>query len=237
MKKTTLILILFIAAFTAKAQDLNTFLNQADTFFKEHVASGRVGYASIHKDQSELNKLLDIAKGVSVSKEDANNYQAFYINAYNLCVIKGLIDNYPADSPLDIAGFFDEKLYSLGGKDITLNDLEHKLLRGQFNDARFHFVLVCGALGCPPLINQVYLPNTLNNQLDTQTKIALNGSFLRVNAKKKRVEASQIMEWYKEDFTNNGASEIDFINKYRTDKIPNSFKLKYFPYDWRVNKQ
>jgi len=237
MKKTLFILVLFVIAFTAKAQDLNTFLNQADTFFKEHVASGRVEYAGIYKDQSELDNLLDIAKGVSVSKEDANNYQAFFINAYNLCVIKGLIDNYPTDSPLDIAGFFDEKLYSLGEKDMTLNDIEHKLLRGQFNDARFHFVLVCGALGCPPLIGQAYLPNTLNSQLDTQTKIALNGSFLRVNAKKKRVEASQIMEWYKEDFTMNGASEIDFINKYRTDKIPNNFKLKYFPYDWRVNKQ
>jgi len=237
MKKTLFILVLFVIAFTAKAQDLNTFLNQADTFFKEHVSSGRVEYAGIYKDQSELDNLLDIAKGVSVSKEDANNYQAFFINAYNLCVIKGLIDNYPTDSPLDIAGFFDEKLYSLGEKDMTLNDIEHKLLRGQFNDARFHFVLVCGALGCPPLIGQAYLPNTLNSQLDTQTKIALNGSFLRVNAKKKRVEASQIMEWYKEDFTMNGASEIDFINKYRTDKIPNNFKLKYFPYDWRVNKQ
>ena len=237
MKKTLFILVLFVIAFTAKAQDLNTFLNQADTFFKEHVSSGRVEYAGIYEDQSELDNLLDIAKGVSVSKEDVNNYQAFFINAYNLCVIKGLIDNYPTDSPLDIAGFFDEKLYSLGEKDMTLNDIEHKLLRGQFNDARFHFVLVCGALGCPPLIGQAYLPNTLNSQLDTQTKIALNGSFLRVNAKKKRVEASQIMEWYKEDFTMNGASEIDFINKYRTDKIPNNFKLKYFPYDWRVNKQ
>jgi hypothetical protein len=81
------------------------------------------------------------------------------------------------------------------------------------------------------------LPNTLNNQLETQTKIAINGTFLKVNIKKERVEASQIMEWYKEDFTMNGISEIDFINQYRQDKIPNNFKLKYFPYDWKVNQQ
>ena len=118
-----------------------------------------------------------------------------------------------------------------------LVQIEHKLLRAQFKDARFHFVLVCGAIGCPPLINQVYAPNTLNDQLETQTKIALNGSFLKVNTKKKRFEASQILEWYKEDFTMNGESEIDFINRYRTDKIPNHFKFKYFPYDWKVNTQ
>ncbi|GAL63354.1 hypothetical protein [Algibacter lectus] len=68
-----------------------------------------------------------------------------------------------------------------------------------------------------------------------QTKIALNGSFLKVNAKKKRVEASQIMEWYKGDFTMNGKNEIDFINLYRTEKIATDFKLSYFPYNWKTN--
>ena len=61
--------------------------------------------------------------------------------------------------------------------------------------------------------------------------------FLRVNVKKKRVQVSQIMEWYKVDFTMNGKSEIDFINKYRTEKLDSEFKLNYFPYDWKVNKQ
>lgn len=237
MKKIICIAVLLLSAMTIKAQDSNAFLTQADSFFKKYIANGKVAYSSIYEDQSDLDRLLVLAKEVSVSKEDSNNYQAFWINAYNLSVIKGIINNYPTNSPLDIAGFFDNQTYALGGEDITLNDIEHKLLRGHFNDARFHFVLVCGAVGCPPLISQAYFPDTLNSQLDAQTKIALNGSFLRVNAKKKRVEASQIMEWYKEDFTMNGESEIDFINKYRTDKIPNNFKIKYFPYDWKVNKQ
>lgn len=56
------------------------------------------------------------------------------------------------------------------------------------------------------------MPETLNKQLDAQTKIALNGTFLRVNTKKKRIEASEIMKWYKEDFTMDGISEIEFIN-------------------------
>ena len=125
----------------------------------------------------------------------------------------------------------------MGGKKITLNNIEHKLLRAQFKDARFHFVLVCGAIGCPPLISKAYLPSTLESQLQEQTEIALNGTFLSVNVKKKKVAVSEIMKWYKEDFTMNGISEIDFINRYRTEKIPNTFKVSYFPYNWNTNKQ
>ncbi len=237
MKKIIVIITVILGSVAAQAQDLNTFFNKADAFFKSNVANGRVAYDNIHKDPSQLNEVLKIAQGISVSKDDAKNYQAFWINAYNLSVIKGLIDKYPTKSPLDNAGFFDKTTHNIGGKNITLNDIEHKLLRGQFNDARFHFVLVCGAVGCPPLINKAYLPNTLDMQLESQTKKAINGDFIRVNEKKNRVQASQIMEWYKEDFTMKGMDEIDFINKYKTEKLEGKWKLSYFPYDWNINKQ
>lgn len=237
MKKQLIILVLALITIKGFSQDVNSFFSKADAFLKEHVSNGKVAYSNIHSNQKTLNDLLKIAEGISVSKNDAKVYQAFWINAYNLSVIKGIIDNYPTNSPLDNKGFFDKTTYSLGGKKITLNDIEHKLLRAQFKDARFHFVLVCGALGCPPLINKAYLPNTIDAQMDRQTKIALNGTFLKVNTKKKRVYASQIMEWYKGDFTMKGEKEIDFINKYREEKIPNNFKISYFPYDWKVNKQ
>ncbi len=219
------------------SQAPDTFFTKADAFFKANVANGKVNYAGIHKNQDKLNELLSLANTVRISKSDAKKYQAFWINAYNVSVIKGIIDSYPIKSPLDKAGFFDKTTYKLGGKSITLNDIEHKLLRAQFNDARFHFVLVCGAIGCPPLINKAYLPSSLEAQLEKQTKIALNGTFLQVNTKKKRVAGSEILKWYKEDFTMNGTSEIDFINKYRTEKIPSNFKLSYFTYNWNLNKQ
>ena len=81
------------------------------------------------------------------------------------------------------------------------------------------------------------MPKTLSAQMDKQTKIALNGSFLKVNTKKNQIEVSQIMEWYKEDFTKKGTTEIDFINSYRTEPIPSNYKLSYFPYNWAVNAQ
>jgi hypothetical protein len=231
------LLIAVVLTFNMSAQDLETFLSKTNAFLGEHVKDGKVAYEDINKDQSTLDELLKIAEGISVKSSEANDYQAFWINAYNISVIKGIINNYPTKSPLDNKGFFDKTTYSLGGKEITLNDIEHKLLRAKFKDARFHFVLVCGALGCPPLISEAYMPNTLESQLETQTKIALNGSFLKVNIKKKKVQASEIMKWYKEDFTMDGISEIDFINKYRTEKIPENFKLSYFTYNWSVNKK
>lgn len=236
MQKYILTLITIIGI-NVQSQNLDKFFLQSDAFFKTNVKNGKVAYAEIHKNQRNLDALLDIAKDVSVSKNDAKNYQAFWINAYNLSVIKGIIDNYPTKSPLDDKGFFDKTRYNLAGKNITLNDIEHKLLRPVFKDPRFHFVLVCGAIGCPPLISKAYLPNTLDAQLEAQTKKAINGSFLKVNAKKKRVSVSKIMEWYKEDFTMNGKTEIDFINTYRTEKVPANFKLSYFEYNWNLNKQ
>ncbi|WP_111682241.1 DUF547 domain-containing protein [Winogradskyella tangerina] len=229
--------ILILLSFGSYGQHLNDFFSKTDSFLNTHVKDGKVDYKTIHKDPSELDAILKNAEKISVDVSDADNYQAFWINAYNLAVIKGIINNYPIKSPLDHQGFFDKTTYSLAGKNITLNAIENTLLRAQFKDARFHFVLVCGALGCPPLINEAYLPSKLNTQLDTQTKLAINGDFLKVNTKKKRVEASEIMKWYNEDFTTNGMSEIDFINTYRTEKIPTNYKLSYFSYNWSLNNQ
>lgn len=236
MKNYTFLVALLLSV-SLSGQDLNTFFSKTNTFLKTHVKSGKVDYKTIHNDPSSLEDILTIAKGISVSASNANSYQAFWINAYNIAVIKGIIDNYPTQSPLDISGFFDKTTYSLGGKQITLNDIENKLLRAQFKDARFHFVLVCGAVGCPPLISEAYMPNTLNAQLEKQTKKAINGTFIKVNAKKKKVQVSEIMKWYKGDFVSNGKNEIDFINIYRTEKIPANYKLSYFTYNWNLNKQ
>ena len=190
MMKNSLIIVLVVSGlFSAKAQTLNDFFAQTDAFLKAYVVKGKVDYKAIKENAETLTSILTIANQVSVSKTDAKNYQAFWINAYNLSVIKGIVDNYPVASPLDKAGFFVKITYSLAGQKVTLNTIENELLRGNFKDARFHFVLVCGAVGCPPLIASAYLPKTLEAQLDQQTKLALNGDyFVKVNDKKKQLK-------------------------------------------------
>lgn len=225
----------FVTAFSV-AQSTDEFFKNTDAFLQKYVKDGRVHYKAIKENPAELEAILISTNSITVDKSDAATYQAFWINIYNLSVIKGIVDNYPVKSPLDIKGFFDKTKHSVGGKKITLNDMEHKLLREQFNDARFHFVLVCAGLGCPPIIAEAYMPNSLDAQLETQTKIALNSDdFIKVNTRKKRVQLSEIMKWYKEDFTQNG-SEINFINQYRKEKIPAKSKISYYPYNWSLNE-
>ncbi len=221
---------------SANAQDLNSYFTSTDSFLKEHVNNGRVNYKAIKNNPDALASLLDSAKAISVTTSDAKNYQAFWINTYNLLVINGIVNNYPLKSPLDVAGFFDKKKYEVGGENITLNDIENKLLRANFSkDPRFHFVLVCAGLGCPPIIANAYKPSTLNSQLNTQTKKALNDdNFIRVN--KNKVKVSQIFEWYTGDFEQNGSDLVDFINTYRTEKLPDNSKVSYYPYDWTLNE-
>ncbi len=240
MKKTSItFIIIAIIAIQLKAQTANDFFTKANSFLKTNVTNGKVAYDDIYKNQASLNELMALAKSIKVDKNDENLYRAFWINAYNITVIKGVIDNYPTDSPLKVPGFFDKITYELGGSKTTLNNIEHVFLRGNFNsDPRFHFVLVCGAIGCPPLINEAYLPNSIENQLTNQTKLAINGTyFLTVNNQKKRIEGSEILKWYKGDFTLNKTTEIDFINKYRTQKIPSNYKIIYTTYNWNLNKK
>lgn len=238
MKNKISLILLFVAFTQLYSQDVNTFFEKTTIFFNLNVDNGKIAYSKINSNKEGLFELMKMAETIEISKKDSNTYQAFWINVYNLSVIKGIIDNYPINSPLDKNGFFDTAKFKLGGKNVTLNDIENELLRAQFNDARFHFVLVCGAIGCPPIINKAYLPTTLESQLKEQTELALNGDyFIKVNEKKKRVEVSEIMKWYQEDFIKNGMSEIEFINQYRKDKIPTNYKLSYYPYNWDLNKQ
>lgn len=236
MKKYLIIVLAFVGSFMNEVHANEAFFAEADAFFKEYVSNGRIDYARLHESPKPLEELMELAASIKVDKANASTYQAFWINAYNLAVIKGIVTNYPIKSPLDKAGFFDKAKYNLGGVSITLNDIENKLLRAQFNDARVHFVLVCGAIGCPPIINAAYKPETLENQLQQQTEKALNNpNFIKVEGKS--VLVSEIFKWYKEDFVKKGQTEIDFINQFRKEKLSTSLKLAYYTYNWNVNSK
>lgn len=228
-------MLLFVSIQTVNAQSLQDFFEASNEFFKTYVNDGRVNYKEIKKNPEVLNELVELSKGIAVTKDDESNYQAFWINGYNIQVIKGIVDNYPVQSPLDISGFFDKTKRVIGHKEITLNDIENKLLRGNFpSEARFHFVLVCAGLGCPPIIDRAYTPEKLEHQLQDQAEIALNNpDFVRVKGKK--VQLSQIFEWYKDDFTQNGKSLLDYVNQFRKEKIDSKSKVGHYEYNWALN--
>jgi hypothetical protein len=224
----------FFVVTTISAQDLPTFFTKSDSFFNSYVVDGRVKYAAIKNNPQQLNDILKSAKDISVATSDTEIYQAFWINVYNLLVIDGVVENYPLKSPLDIAGFFDSIEHNIGGEVTTLNGIENNLLRAEFpNEPRFHFVLVCAGLGCPPIIDEAYRPSTLDTQLQQQTSKALNHpEFIRVDGSEVRI--SQIFEWYKSDFERAGGI-VTFINEFRNSKLSYDVRVGYYPYDWSLN--
>jgi hypothetical protein len=226
---------IFLLSINAFSQDKTTqFFDEADALFGKYVSNGKVDYAAIKKNPEELNGLLAKAKGIKVNKSDTNTYKAFWINAYNIATIKGVVNNYPLKSVMDVDGFFDKTKYDIGGKSIALDGIQKEMLQAEFHEPRFHFVLVCAALSCPPIIKKAYRPETLEKQLQEQTVKALNDpQFVQHNGKE--VLFSQIMKWYNEDFTKNGQTLIQFTNKYRKEKISEECKEGFYEYDWRLN--
>ena len=149
-------------------------------------------------------------------------------------VIKQTIDKYPVQSPQVIPGFFDRTKYTVGGKEIALNDIENKILRPTYKDARLHFVLVCGAKGCPPITRFAYVPSQLEDQLTQQTELALNDeSFIYQSNGTSNL--SEIFNWYSVDFGKNKSQLIEFINSYRIKKLSTKDRISYYTYDWNLN--
>lgn len=236
MFKSFLTLAFALFAFSAvlTAGTTADFLTDTDALLKTYVKNGRVNYAGL-KASNDLTPLIDHINTTDPSSLSGNDRKAYLINAYNLLVINQALENYPLKSVLDVAGFFDGKKQNVGGKQMTLNQLEKNLMLKVYDDARLHFVLVCGALGCPPITNFAYQPAKLEAQLEKQTKLALNNpTFLRTDGDK--VKLSKIFEWYAADFGSSNTKVLSFINKYRDQAVSANAKVSYYEYDWTLNQ-
>lgn len=232
---TTLFLI--VSSIFANTQ-IDAFFKKADTFLKKNVKNGLINYKNIKSNPTDLNNLVSQIETMNLTEKQGNTHKAFYINAYNILVIKGIVSNLPIKSPLDIDGFFDKKKYKIANEFLVLNDIENKKIRAIYHDARIHFVLVCAAKGCPLIMNYAYMPSQLDKQLEKRTKETLNdNSFVRVKSNVKTVLVSEIFKWYESDFTTGGKTIIMYLNQYRTTKISEKYKQDYYPYNWQLNKQ
>ncbi|NOQ75004.1 MAG: DUF547 domain-containing protein [Crocinitomix sp.] len=234
MRQTTLFIALFIVL-SALGQVHSDFFNRADVFFKTYTKDGRVNYQALRENPADLDWLVDY---VATETIESTTRKAYLINAYNILVIDQLVDHPTlVDSPMKIAGFFDNKSGMVEGKKISLNALENEMIRPIYNDPRVHFVLVCGGLGCPPIASYAYRPEKLDLQMDHQTKLAFNGGdFVYADVDKKSIYLSQIFEWYQSDFGASTGDVVAYINTFKSEPFNADFKVKYYDYDWTINK-
>jgi hypothetical protein len=238
---TTTVKCLFVLLCVLTARDsaanVSAFTEKADQFLRQYVKDGNVAYGAIKSNFKAIASLYQEVGQMNLEGVPSEARKSFYINAYNIVVIYSVVKHLPLESPLDHAGFFDKVQHKVAGEMLTLNTLEVEKLLKVYKDARIHFVLVCAAKSCPPLAGFAYTPDKLDGQLTARTKLSLNDStWLRLIKAQKKVELSKIFEWYAGDFTQNGQSVIEWINTYRTEKIPAGYTVAYYEYDWRLNE-
>jgi hypothetical protein len=228
----TIIILIAVASLhlSTSAQDYKGY----NAFLKSNVTSaGVVDYKAINSNKSQLASIFDSFKTNEPSKSDSKDEQlAYWINLYNIATISLVIDNYPVKSIKDIAGGkpWDKDFIKVGSKLYSLNDIENKIIRPIFKDARIHFALNCGAKSCPPLLNTAFVGSSLNSQLDKQTKAFINdkssNSFSSSNYR-----ISRIFDWYGEDF----GDLPNFINKYSSTKVGKGATKSFTEYNWTLN--
>jgi hypothetical protein len=252
--------ILLIAGAAGAAEFDRTYASY-DALLKRFVIDGRVDYKGIKADSGALDRFLDSSAGVSKGAFDAwgpSGQIAFLINLYNATTLKLIIDHYPVGSIKDIGSFFrgpwDQPVVRLFGNTITLDNLEHDILRKRYREPRIHMALVCAAKSCPPLRSEAYVASKLEAQLDDQSRRFLTGpTGLRIDRSGKAVYFSSIFKWYGKDFIAkyspaSGFSGLDkteraianFCSRYLSASDDDYLKaggysVKYLDYDWSLN--
>lgn len=208
-----------------------------DTFLKLHVdQTGNVDYKSIKEDESKLKEYLNqfIKKAPSKSWRKEEKL-AYWINAYNAFTIKLLVDNYPLKSIKDIEAPWDKKFIPIDGELISLNYIEHEILR-QMNEPRIHVAINCASVSCPQLLNEAFIAGELNSQLNKVTSRFINNPTKNIISGN-QLHLSKIFMWFKKDFGQKDSSIIEFINQYSLVKAKPDSKINYLKYNWNLNRQ
>ncbi len=216
--------------------DYQAVLNHLKAGMKNEISLTLVDYQAIKLDHS-LDKAYQNLSSFKLERlSNRDEKLAFYINAYNLLAMKMVADRWPMKSIKDAGGFFspvwDKSAGVLGGKIVTLGEIEHKILR-PMAEPRIHFSIVCASVSCPDLRNEPFTASRLNEQLDDQGRQFLNNQGKGLRIDKKAIRISKIFSWFDDDFEASGGVSA-FINRYRPD-VP-ELKIKAnLPYDWAVN--
>ena len=234
MKKT---LLLFVAVFTLTQVNAQTSLFN-DLLQKHVTTDGIVDYKSFKADETKLDNFISyLEKTTPESSWSENKQKAFWINAYNAYTIKLILKNYPLKSIMNIKekgkSAWKIPFAKVGGKTYTLDHIEHEILRKKLFDPKIHVGVNCASGSCPKLGNIAFTEENVEAELTKLMKAFVNDS-TRNKLSKKKVQISEIFNWFKGDFTKNG-SVIDYLNKFSETEIKSNAKISYLKYDWTLN--
>ncbi len=214
-----------------------------DALLRVNVGAGLVFYPGFDTPRFE-----DYLAKLAAAQPEAwprSEKLAFWINAYNACAIRQVLDNSTLSQPIDKADFFKEKKFSVAGRMLSLDQIENEVIRPHFREALIHFGLVCAARGCPPLLNTAYTAGSVMELLKSNLRSYLAGSAgMRVDRAANTIYLSRIFDWYRVDFGESDSKVIDYIASYADAQTAawikqnrSALKLAFLDYDWTVNRR
>lgn len=241
--------ILLVGCSSVQSQDANGKPVSHEMFtelLSRHVNStGLVNYKGFKKDREKLNQYLELLKSTAPNKNWSDEEQiAYWINVYNAFTIDLVLQHYPVQSIKDIGSSiqipfvntpWDVKFIEIGGETYDLNNIEHGILRKEWEEPRIHFAVNCASYSCPRLRNEAFTAEQLDKQLNEQARAFINDDF-RNDITKDKAELSRIFDWFSGDFKD-VMPVREFINQYADVKIGESTKVTYKEYDWNLNEQ
>jgi len=215
-----------------------------DEILSNHISKdGNVDYMSILENPYAINEYLDFIEIVSPRNHPElfnkkNDIIAYWINTYNALIIKILIENPEVTSILDVtfkhAIFWRKHL--VGGEMLSLNKIEHKILRKQIQDPRIHFAINCGSVSCPPLGNHIFDGTNLDQQLnDKAYSFINNGIDVKIDSANQIIYLNKIFKWYKKDFGDIYSYLCIYFDGIDDCNLIRDYKISYERYNWDTN--
>ena len=197
-------------------------------------------YAAVTDDDKvTLNRYIGMLTARDPRTLTKDEQYAYWVNLYNAATVKLIIEDYPVSSITKLGGLFsfgpwDDDVVSVAGETLTLNDIEHRILRPLWQDPRTHYAVNCASLGCPNLQPQAFQADTLDTQLE-QAAYAFINSDKGVAKQGDRWVLSSIYDWFQADFGGSKQAVIAHINQYRDTALPKDARIDY-DYDWKLNQ-
>lgn len=208
-----------------------------------------VDYANLKKNSIALNTYLTQLQQLDPRQFSRAEQKAFWINLYNASTVKLIVENYPISSILKIKsalfsfGPWNKKWITVAEQPLSLNDIEHGILRPIWQDNRIHYAVNCASFSCPNLSPKAFTKATTEDMLNSLAQEYINHPRgLKIQGS--TIVFSSIYDWYKVDFGNSNNGLIEHWQQFAKPELLkqlkeivtlDSFKLDH-QYDWRLNE-
>lgn len=208
----------------------------------------RVRYDEVSaEDRRELESYIESLQGTPVSSLNRDEQMAFWLNLYNAVTVRVILDHYPVASitKIDLStglfsrGPWEAKLLEVEGEEISLNDVEHRILRPIWQDPRVHYAVNCASMGCPNLQDRAYTTANLEVLLEKGAREYINHP-RGASFQGKKVVLSSIYDWFQEDFGGSVEGVLRHLRRYAAPELAGkldsySGRISY-QYDWSLNE-